>query len=737
MPDIKLKDKSGAEKVYANIESVELTGSDGNPVEYFASGKEPSVSLENPADPSEVVAGKQFTVGNGEVLTGVLGEISSLGLNYRDDSTMVHIEASAGPGYIPDVLFEETTISYLDFGTFIDNIELNMAYGDQTISATDRPYSSVTIKKPDTLTSDNIMKGVNIGGVEGLLDPYDELEMSMAVSGAANGAGGFAVASPDWHHIDVYGVDYKNLMASLYTDGIIPDYVRPLNYLIAHKDAGNDSRGLYSALNTLCYVLFENAGLLDESIKPRDMFNSIFADADAVKFCGQYVSRIPKISEECLKDSSCSDAVNMFYKYIIANMFSEDEAAQVVDPASPHFISMYDHVEMYNGSLLEFDIGQKNKMWQADFPYVWQAVKYTSDEEIVTKYMLKESTLEMPTYEGGTKRYSGKNAGITIWNASEENGLTGGVWFTDLIDISTIFGSEDKFETRMSKRYKASIGLSTIPQTIPTNFFEKFGVVMDSDGDGFTIENNNELMLVMSMMMPIPKENPPAFPEDAEEAFIDTNLFDGNVFAAFKAGYAGVITHDCFAYSLSDADTSDGSDHKIKSKVILFYSWEDQIIPASFFTAMGMDNWPNDITLTKGYTTVKFYPTTDNAYTPNQVPSYADLIGELANLNIAIRYPFGNELPETYPDYVKNLFVNTIFSGANDFGSMTDTFALQQLLKWFAPDYFSVDGLPHDEFDDYANSFFEPVMERPCEELDRFTLTLHLTHQADTTSTTS
>lgn len=77
----------------------------------------------------------------------------------------------------------------------VKEVDLAMASGDQTITpASGKVLSSVVVKKPATLAAGNVKKGIDIGGVIGMLEPQKEEEAGTATI-TANGAQTFSPTS--------------------------------------------------------------------------------------------------------------------------------------------------------------------------------------------------------------------------------------------------------------------------------------------------------------------------------------------------------------------------------------------------------------------------------------------------------------------------------------------------------------------------------------------------------------
>lgn len=162
MPDIKVKGYSGTELEYENVEKIWLSAAD---------------STEE--DPKRV----PYTYG--EIVEGVEVELDFSGGDQKisvPDGMLVK-EATV---LKPDTLLPENvrqgvevagiTGDYLGDGEEV-TVELDMEDGDQTIEPSEgKLLAKATVKKPETLVPENILQGVEIGGVVGSAAPEPETE---------------------------------------------------------------------------------------------------------------------------------------------------------------------------------------------------------------------------------------------------------------------------------------------------------------------------------------------------------------------------------------------------------------------------------------------------------------------------------------------------------------------------------------------------------------------------------
>ncbi len=162
MPDIKIKGYSGNEFEYENVEKVWLTGkesTDENPVRVPFTYGELLSGVEITPDFS--TGDQEISVPDGSLVkeATILKPDTLLPENIKQG---VEIAGVVGD-YVPDT--EEVTV------------ELDMADGDQTVEPSEgKLLAKATVKKPETLVPENILLGVEIGGVVGSAVPEPDTE---------------------------------------------------------------------------------------------------------------------------------------------------------------------------------------------------------------------------------------------------------------------------------------------------------------------------------------------------------------------------------------------------------------------------------------------------------------------------------------------------------------------------------------------------------------------------------
>lgn len=211
MSDIVLKNRKGEDIVYADIHTVTFdTPTEGVQATYTEGiAEEQTVSLDM-AEGDQIVSAndgklitkvtvtKPETLVPENILDGV--EIGGVVGNHKDDTVIENMEIEldmadgnqtleAADGYVvksativkPETLVPENILDGVDIGGVVGNhkddtvlenveVELSMAEGDQTINAGDGyVVKTAILKKPDTLVPENIASGVDIAGVIGTM----------------------------------------------------------------------------------------------------------------------------------------------------------------------------------------------------------------------------------------------------------------------------------------------------------------------------------------------------------------------------------------------------------------------------------------------------------------------------------------------------------------------------------------------------------------------------------------
>lgn len=163
MADVKLLKYDGSEQQYLGVERVQLAKLDGSTVIFsegeavegveispdFSSGDMPVLA------PAGTLVKSAVIVKPEELIPG----------NIRRGVTVAGIQGDLGGDT------EERTVA------------LSMSDGDQIILPTQdgKAISKVTVVKPETLVPENILAGVEIGGVTGTLDPPDPVETEVTL----------------------------------------------------------------------------------------------------------------------------------------------------------------------------------------------------------------------------------------------------------------------------------------------------------------------------------------------------------------------------------------------------------------------------------------------------------------------------------------------------------------------------------------------------------------------------
>lgn len=255
MADIVLKDGSGVDHTYPDVETVMLTDTGGNKTRWM-----PKINLEETA----------VTI---------------------TENGVQDITPSAGYGAMTKVTVTTNVAGGSGGETQEKTVQLAMADGDQVITPdVGKTLSSVTVEKPETLIPGNIKKDVVIGGVTGALDPNEgysdvvdalwgpdqTLATIYGLGEAIDTAHGFpgikisawaTVKSTDWHN---------------YLDDSYPWYLQNIE-----KIANTD---LLAKLNTFAASVMDATG--------NNAFSKIFEGADKAAFMdGSYVTDIPTVED--------------------------------------------------------------------------------------------------------------------------------------------------------------------------------------------------------------------------------------------------------------------------------------------------------------------------------------------------------------------------------------------------------------------------------------------------------
>lgn len=154
MPDIKVKGYSGNDLVYEDVEKIyfqSATGSEKLPFSYGEAVDNIPISLDL-ANGDQTISAPEGTLVRSAVI------VKPAGLKPENIRNGENVGGVVGQ-FIGDT--EEAVV------------DLNMANGDQVImpSADGKVLSKVTIEKPETLIPENIMEGIDIGGIIGTLAP--------------------------------------------------------------------------------------------------------------------------------------------------------------------------------------------------------------------------------------------------------------------------------------------------------------------------------------------------------------------------------------------------------------------------------------------------------------------------------------------------------------------------------------------------------------------------------------
>lgn len=169
MADVKLLKYDGTEQQYRGVERVQLAKIDGGTA-IFSEGEA--------VDGIEI--SPDFSAGDMPVMAPAGTLVKSAVI--KQPETLV-----------PENIRRGVMIACIE-GEFIGDTEertvpLDMSAGDQVIQPTQegKVLSKVTVTKPETLVPENILSGVNIGGVVGELDPPDPVETEVELD-FSNGA---------------------------------------------------------------------------------------------------------------------------------------------------------------------------------------------------------------------------------------------------------------------------------------------------------------------------------------------------------------------------------------------------------------------------------------------------------------------------------------------------------------------------------------------------------------------
>lgn len=255
MADIVLKDGSGVDHTYPDVETVMLTDTGGNKTRWM-----PKINL-------------------GERTVTIT------------ENGVQEITPIAGDGAMTKVTVTTNVAGGSGGETQEKTVQLAMADGDQVITPdVGKTLSSVTVEKPETLVPGNIKKDVVIGGVTGALDPnegYNDVvdalwgpDQTLAtiygLGEAIDTAHGFpgikisawaTVKSTDWHN---------------YLDESYPWYLQNIE-----KIANTD---LLAKLNTFAASVMDATG--------NNAISKIFEGADKAAFMdGSYVTDIPTVED--------------------------------------------------------------------------------------------------------------------------------------------------------------------------------------------------------------------------------------------------------------------------------------------------------------------------------------------------------------------------------------------------------------------------------------------------------
>lgn len=252
MADIVLKDGSGVDQTYPDVETVMLTDTGGDKTQWM-----PKINL-------------------GERAVTIT------------ENGVQEITPIAGDGAMTKVTVTTNVAGGSGGETQEKTVQLAMADGDQVITPDiGKTLSSVTVEKPETLVPGNIKKDVVIGGVTGALDPNegynnvvdalwgpDQTLATIYGLGEALDTAHFpgikisawaTVKSTDWHN---------------YLDESYPWYLQNIE-----KIANTD---LLAKLNTFATSVMNATG--------NNAFSKIFEGADKAAFMdGSYVTDIPTV----------------------------------------------------------------------------------------------------------------------------------------------------------------------------------------------------------------------------------------------------------------------------------------------------------------------------------------------------------------------------------------------------------------------------------------------------------
>lgn len=271
MADIVLKDGSGVDHTYPDVDTVMLTDTSGNKMQWM-----PKINL-------------------GERAVTIT------------ENGVQEITPIAGDGAMTKVTVTTNVAGGSGGETQEKTVQLAMADGDQVITPdVGKTLSSVTVEKPETLVPGNIKKDVVIGGVTGALDPNegynnvvealwgpDQTLATIYGLGEALDTAHFpgikisawaTVKSTDWHN---------------YLDESYPWYLQNIE-----KIANTD---LLAKLNTFAASVMDATG--------NNAFSKIFEGADKAAFMdGSYVTDIPTVED--IDARTWSSFVQMLWRSI-------------------------------------------------------------------------------------------------------------------------------------------------------------------------------------------------------------------------------------------------------------------------------------------------------------------------------------------------------------------------------------------------------------------------------------
>ena len=254
MADVKLLKYDGTEQQYRGVERVQLAKVDGGTAIFsegeavegieispdFSSGDMPVIA------PTGTLVKSAVIVKPEELIPG----------NIRRGVTVAGIQGDL----VGDT--EERTV------------ELRMADGDQIILPTQdgKVISQVTVTKPETLVPDNILAGVEIGGVTGTLDFPDTVETEIALDFSAGAMEVTPEAGTVFGKVNIpvpEGLVPENIVMDEVIAGIVGTHVGTsgiddiLRYFVCHINKKNNTITLYKLLVDL---LYEDTGRFDVEI---------------------------------------------------------------------------------------------------------------------------------------------------------------------------------------------------------------------------------------------------------------------------------------------------------------------------------------------------------------------------------------------------------------------------------------------------------------------------------------